>query len=57
MQVRLSNYLKENDIQVDRVMAEKPPAIGYIDDRAIRFTGDTTELLKTIKEFEPWYIK
>lgn len=42
-------------IDVDAVMAEKPPAIVYIDDRAICFDGDTKSLLDKINNFSPWY--
>ena len=36
---------------------EKPPAIVYIDDRAICFDGRSDELLEKIKNFKPWYQK
>lgn len=39
---------------VDRVCKEKPPAIVYIDDRAICFDGHPESLLGKIKAFEPW---
>lgn len=47
-------YLNQNGIEVDVVMAEKPPAIVYIDDRAICFDGDTKSLLSKIENFVPW---
>lgn len=40
---------------VDRVCTEKPPAIVYIDDRAIRFDGKPELLLDQINTFKPWY--
>ena len=40
---------------VDRVCTEKPPAIVYIDDRAIRFDGKPENLLEQINTFKPWY--
>lgn len=40
---------------VDRVCKEKPPAIVYIDDRAICFDGDTDTLLDKVQNFKPWY--
>ena len=49
------NYLKENGIVVDEVMKEKPPAIVYIDDRAICFDGRPESLLAKINSFAPWY--
>lgn len=48
------DYLDKNDIQVDAVLLEKPPAICYIDDRAICFDGHPETLLHQIQEFQPW---
>ena len=48
------DYLKVNGIVVDDVVMEKPPAVVYIDDRAIRFNGDPGDLLKQIVAFKPW---
>lgn len=42
---------------VDRVCKEKPPAIVYIDDRAICFDGHPENLLRRIDMFRPWYHK
>lgn len=50
-------WLAKYDIHVDDVMKEKPPAIVYIDDRAICFDGDTKTLLDKINNFTPWYKK
>lgn len=50
----VQNYLKMNHIIVDAIMAEKPPAICYIDDRAICFDGHAEHLVEKIREFEPW---
>ena len=50
----IENYLAENHIQVDQITAEKPPAIVYIDDRAICFDGNAESLLEKIVSFEPW---
>ena len=47
-------YLKKHGIHVDRVMKEKPPAIVYIDDRAICFDGNTDTLVEKIVNFKPW---
>ena len=41
--------------EVDKVCKEKPPAIAYIDDRAICFDGHPETLLKKIQNFQPWY--
>ena len=43
------------DTLVDKVCKEKPPAIVYIDDRAICFDGKPETLLSKIKAFKPWY--
>lgn len=50
----IKQYLEDNDIIVDRVTKEKPPAICYIDDRAICFDGNTKDLVEKIKKFKPW---
>lgn len=51
----ISRFLKANDIVVDDITAHKPPALVYIDDRAICFDGNSDELLAKVKGFEPWY--
>lgn len=50
----IKNWLKMYDITVDRVCKEKPPAIVYIDDRAICFDGHSETLLEKISNFKPW---
>lgn len=50
----IMDYLKVNGIVVDDVVMEKPPAVVYIDDRAIRFNGDPSDLLNQIVTFKPW---
>lgn len=47
-------WLDEYNIEIDDIMAEKPPAIIYVDDRGINFNGDCKKLLKNIKKFRPW---
>lgn len=47
-------WLIDNGIEVDAVKAEKPPAIVYVDDRAICFDGNPDGLLDKIKSFQPW---
>lgn len=47
-------YLLDEGIEVDEVCAEKPPAIVYIDDRAICFDGKPYKLLSKIEGFRPW---
>ena len=50
----VKQYLSDNHIVVDDVMKEKPPAICYIDDRAICFDGHPETLVDKIKTFKPW---
>lgn len=52
--VAVRQYLEDNDIYVHDVVAYKPPAICYIDDRAICFDGDPAKLLEKIEDFKPW---
>ena len=47
-------WLLDNGIEVDRLCVEKPPAIVYIDDRAICFDGNAADLLGKIQAFRPW---
>lgn len=47
-----NNGLRE---YIDKVCKEKPPAIAYIDDRAIYFDGHPETLLRKIQNFQPWY--
>ena len=53
--VAINTWLKNHNIEVDRLTAAKPPAIVYIDDRAICFDGKPETLLDKIKQFQPWY--
>ena len=55
--VAVAEYLENNEIAVDRICKEKPPAIVYIDDRAICFDGNSDKLLSKIESFKPWYKK
>lgn len=51
----VKDYLNENGIMVDRICKEKPPAIVYVDDRAICFDGNPRNLKVRIEAFKPWY--
>ncbi len=46
-------YLKHHKIEVDRVCSEKPPALVYVDDRAVCFRPGT-DLYNQIINFKPW---
>ena len=50
----IEKWLCQYNIIVDAIMSEKPPAVVYIDDRAITFDGNPNGLLQKIKEFKPW---
>lgn len=50
----IEEWLKNNDIEVDEVTGEKPPAIVQIDDRALTFDGHPETLLEKIQTFKPW---
>jgi len=50
----VEDYLFKHGIRVDEVVAHKPPAIVYIDDRAICFDGKPETLLEKIQTFKPW---
>lgn len=50
----VQDWLRVNEIMVDRVCSEKPPAHVYIDDRAICFNGDASSILSKICEFKTW---
>lgn len=47
-------YLRENDIHVDSIGCAKPPAVVYVDDRALCFDGHPETLLSKIRGFRPW---
>ena len=48
------HYLRNHGITVDDIMSEKPPAVCYIDDRAVCFDGHPETLLEKIVTFKPW---
>lgn len=50
----VNDWLSKYRIEVDAVLKEKPPAIVYIDDRAICFDGNPSTLLSKIRMFEVW---
>lgn len=54
--VAIKNWLDQYGLSqyIDKVLTEKPPAIVYIDDRAICFDGKPETLLKKIQKFKPW---
>ena len=52
----IQKWLHDNilDRHIDKICKEKPPAVVYIDDRAICFDGNTADLLDKIENFQPW---
>lgn len=50
----IGGWLIANQIYVDRVTGEKPPAIVYIDDRGLTFDGHPETLLQRIQSFRTW---
>lgn len=54
-QYAIAHWLRENGIEVDNITSEKPPAVCYIDDRALTFDGHPETLLERIVNFRPWY--
>ena len=58
--IAVNDYLTKYGIQVDILSATKPPAIVYIDDRGMKFTGpmhsleDVKDVYSQIVNFKPW---
>lgn len=53
----IKNWLKYYGFPQLEIMSEKPPAVVYVDDRAICFDGDCNTLYEKISNFKPWYQK
>jgi hypothetical protein len=47
----IENWLRKHDIEVDEVCEHKPPALVYVDDRAIPFRGDWDQVIADIRQF------
>ena len=50
----IHEWLNKHGIVVDRVQAEKPPALVVVDDRCICFDGATRGLVDKIRNFRPY---
>jgi hypothetical protein len=44
-------WLRKHQIEVDEVCDHKPPALVYVDDRAIPFRGDWNQVIADIRQF------
>ena len=53
----IADWLKKYGIVVDDIVTDKPPAIVYIDDRAICFDGNASTLVDKVKNFKTWLQK
>ena len=51
----IQSWLDSYGIEVDGIACHKPPAIVYVDDRALYFDGNPKTLLGKITNFKPWY--
>jgi hypothetical protein len=47
----VASWLLKHEIAVDEVCEHKPPALVYVDDRAIPFKGDWDQVLAEIRQF------
>lgn len=52
--IAIRRWLKRYGITVDSVRRDKPPARCYVDDRAICFRGDCTNLVDNVRTFKSW---
>lgn len=50
----VEDFLEKHEIVVDGVESLKPPALCYVDDRAICFEGDVAGLPEKIFNFKSW---
>lgn len=55
--VTIRNWLVNHNIIVDNICKEKPPALVYVDDRAVCFDGNANTLLDKIVNFRTWQQK
>ncbi len=52
--IAIHEWLRKYGIVVDDVCKEKPPAICYVDDRAIYFDGKADTLFEKVQSFKSW---
>ena len=53
----IAQYLEKYGISVENIVAEKPPELCYVDDRAIRFDGNADILPELVEDYQTWYEK
>lgn len=51
----IDRWLAYYDLPLIKIYQTKPAAHCYVDDRAIPFNGNYDDLIKSIKEFKPWW--
>ncbi len=51
---RVAEWLERHGFPALRIASTKPPAVAYVDDRAVRFRGDFDAVLNGI-EAPPWW--
>ena len=54
--IAICNWLDDHGIPCHEVTAVKPPAIAYVDDRAVRFDDDWKQVLQDIN-VPPWHVR
>ena len=52
--IAIEEWRAKYNIVVDKISDIKPPALVYIDDRAITFDGNTDGLIEKISTFRSW---
>ena len=52
--IAIKKWLKKYDITVDAVLRDKIPAKCYVDDRAVCFDGEASNLFESITHFKSW---
>ena len=50
----IQEWLDKYNIYVDGIYSDKPPAMVYVDDRAVCFDGDCDNLIEQIRSFKTW---
>lgn len=51
----IKDWLDKHGIIVEDIVVEKPPAVCYVDDRAICFDGNAAALPDLIENFKAWW--